>query len=215
MQEYHKINAIFKRDMDLPGKPLIMGDYSDPVFEYLAENDWELTEKIDGTNIRVMISESGDVTFGGKTDNASIPAPLVKRLQERFLPQIKILHELFPEGACLYGEGFGAKIQNGGNYGSSQDFVLFDVKVSSWWLHHKAVEQIAEQLGLMVVPVVGRGTLEHAINLVRSGLKSAWGDFLAEGVIAKPLIGLFARSGQRIITKIKHRDFPSVINQVI
>lgn len=50
MREYHKIDTLYKRDMDSPRKPLIIGDWSQPVFGYLADNQWEFTEKVDGTN---------------------------------------------------------------------------------------------------------------------------------------------------------------------
>src|SRR6266853_4557498 len=154
MQEYPKIDTCFKRDPENL-KRLIEGDWANPAFGYLANNRWVFTEKVDGTNIRVIIphknadfdpyNESSAlerrVAFGGKTDNASIPATLVTHLQNKFLPMSEKLYEMFPDGACLYGEGYGAKIQKGGgNYRSDQSFVLFDVLVYElandryWWL---------------------------------------------------------------------------------
>ena len=208
MKEYHKINTIFKRDMNSPRKTLILGDWSEPEFEYLAENRWEFTEKVDGTNIRVMIV-NGAVTFGGKTDNAAIPSPLVKRLQERFLPQTDALLAAFPDGGCLYGEGYGAKIQNGGNYRADQDFVLFDVRVGEFWLRRPSIEDVAEKFGLDVVPVIGFGTLADAVQQARESIISRWGRFPAEGIVARPACELLTRSGHRIICKIKTRDFQS------
>lgn len=207
MREYPKIDSVFKRDMSHPKKQLILGSYSNDVFAYLTNNEWIFTEKVDGTNIRVMCVNDA-VTFGGRTDNASLPAPLVKRLEERFHTQREKIAELFPESACLYGEGYGAKIQKGGgNYRSDQDFVLFDVKVGDWWLQRDAVESIAYSLGLNVVPIVGQGTLHQAVEFVKNGFNSVWGGFLAEGIVARPSVELKMRSGQRIITKLKHCDF--------
>jgi hypothetical protein len=60
MTEYPKINAPFHRDMDRPGHPLIVGRWSEPEFEYLKDCQWEFTEKVDGTNIRIVIIISGD-----------------------------------------------------------------------------------------------------------------------------------------------------------
>ncbi len=206
MIEYHKIQTVFKRDEATKFKTLLEGDYSLPEFGYLANNEWVFTEKVDGTNIRVMVN--GGVTFGGKTDAASIPAFLVERLQQRFLTQAERLAEMFPDGGCLYGEGYGAKIQKGGgNYRADQDFVLFDVKVGDWWLQREAVEDVAAKLGLDVVPIIGRGTLGQMVEATRAGFKSLWGDFPAEGIVARPATELKTRSGHRIITKIKHRDF--------
>ena len=205
MSEYHKINSIFKRDRTT--NRLIEGDWSTPEFEYLSDNLWEFTEKVDGTNIRVVFHD-GTITFGGRTDAAQIPAQLVGRLNERFLPQVSVLSEGFPDGCVLYGEGYGAKIQKGGgNYRQDQDFVLFDVRCGRWWLKREDVEDVAAKLALDVVPVIGSGTLKEAVELARAGIRSTWGEFEAEGIVARPKVDLQNRGGQRIIAKIKCRDF--------
>ena len=205
MKEYHKIQTVFKRNPDTKFKRLIEGDYSLPVFEYLQRNPWVFTEKVDGTNIRVMVN--GGVSFGGKTDNASIPSALVERLRTIFDPQQDAMRQMFPDGACLYGEGYGAKIQNGGNYSPSQEFVLFDVKIGQWWLERPNVEDIAAKLGVRTVPIIGEGTLLEMVEMAKQGIRSQWGDFQAEGIVARPKCELATRNGERIITKIKTRDF--------
>lgn len=208
--EYHKIDTVFKRDPATKHKTLLIGQYSRPEFEYLAGNKWVFTEKVDGTNIRVVVDPTSpdSVRFGGKTDNAQIPAELVNRLNERFLPQRDRLVAAFPSGAVLYGEGYGAKIQSGGLYRPDQDFVLFDVRVGNWWLTRDAVVEIAAQFALDVVPVIGTGTLHDMIELVGGGhLLSEWGRFMAEGVVARPVVELRARNGDRVITKLKAKDF--------
>jgi len=208
MSEYHKIQTVFKRDPATKYKTLLEGDYSLPEFEYLAHNKWVFTEKVDGTNIRVYF-RNGKITFGGRTDQAQIPAALVERLNERFLPQLERFTDIFNDTeACLYGEGYGAKIQKGGgNYRPDQDFVLFDVKVGDWWLQRPDVEGVAEQMGLDVVPVVGEGSLLEMVEHAKAGITSTWGDFQAEGYVARPATELKTRAGHRLITKIKCRDF--------
>lgn len=208
MSEYHKIQSIYKRDMSSKRKTLIEGIWTLPEFEYLAGNVWTFTEKVDGTNIRVIF-KAGGITFGGRTEDAQIPAQLVGRLNERFLPLAEKLAEVFPDGAAvLYGEGYGAKIQRGGgNYRADQDFVLFDVRVGQWWLQRADVHDVAQKLGIDVVPVIGEGTLYDAVAWAKRGIRSAWGDFEAEGIVARPRTELMARSGQRLIAKIKCRDF--------
>lgn len=107
-----------------------------------------------------------------------------------------------------FGEGYGAKIQKGGgNYSETQEFVLFDVKVGEWYLKREDVEDVADKFSLRVVPIVARGNLQTGVDIVKAGLKSQWGDFTAEGLIAKPITDLFNRKGERILTKIKHEDF--------
>lgn len=207
MQEYHKIDTVFKRDLATNHKTLIDGDYAHDAFAYLANNEWVFTEKVDGTNIRVII-DNGKITFGGKTDAAQIPALLVAKLNERFLPQADALAAAFPDGGCLYGEGYGARIQkSGGRYRPDQDFVLFDVRVGEWWLERANIEDVAGKFGLDVVPIIGRGTLAQMVDRAKSGIKSTWGDFAAEGIVARPSVELRSRNGARIITKIKSKDF--------
>lgn len=207
MKEYHKIQTVFKRDPATNHKTLLLWDFSLPEFDYLQSNAWVFTEKVDGTNIRVMISD-GKISFGGKTDNASISATLTDRLGVRFHPQRDRLLEMFPEGGCLYGEGYGPKIQKGGgNYRADQDFVLFDVKVGEWWLQREATEDVGAKLGLDTVPIIGSGRLVDMVERVQAGFKSTWGDFNAEGIVARPATELRTRNGERLITKLKHKDF--------
>ena len=80
--EYTKIPNIFKREEHGNNK-LIEGDYSTPELEYLANVPWVWTEKVDGTNIRV-VWDGHSVSFGGRTDKAQIPAHLVNKLNELF-----------------------------------------------------------------------------------------------------------------------------------
>jgi len=216
MKEYHKIQTVFKRDPETKFKTLLEGNFALPEFEYLKNNEWIFTEKVDGTNIRIKCApyqEDGKaygITFGGKTDRAQIPGFLVENLIQLFHNDDTrcIIAEMFSEGACLYGEGYGAKIQKGGgNYRQDQSFVLFDVKIGDWWLQRKDIESISIGLGLDIVPIVGTGTLFDMVEQTRGGFNSTWGNFRAEGMVARPVVELKARNGSRIITKIKYKDF--------
>ena len=90
---------------------------------------------------------------------------------------------------CLYGEGYGARIQGGGNYNpNGVDFVLFDILIGEWWLQRKDVEDVATKLGITVVPIIGIGTLIEAVARVKQGFNSTWGNFSAEGIVVKPVV---------------------------
>ncbi len=207
MSEYHKIQTVFKRDPDTKFKTLLDGQYSIPEFKYLEDNEWVFTEKVDGTNIRVIF-DGKNITFGGKTDRAQIPANLVNALNNKFNPQIDKMREMFEDGCVLYGEGYGAKIQKGGgNYRQDQDFVLFDVRVGDYWLERNNVINIALDLNLDDAPILGVGSLSDMIEITKAGFNSRWGDFQAEGIVARPSTELQTRGGQRIITKLKTKDF--------
>lgn len=209
MKEYHKIKTVYNRDPETKFKTLLVGQYSIPEFEYLASNIWVFTEKVDGTNIRISIVDD-KLVIGGRTDRASIPTFLLSVITELLTPK-KIIEVMGNDGEdfCLYGEGYGAKIQKGGgNYKSDgTDFVLFDVRVGDWWLKREDVIDIAAKLGIQVVPTIGEGTLYNMVEVVQTGITSRWGDFIAEGIVARPKIELIARNKNRIITKIKTKDF--------
>jgi len=210
MNEYHKIQTVFLRDPATNFKTLLEGQYAEPAFDYLANCWWMFTEKVDGTNIRVMW-DGERVTFGGKTNDAQIPVHLLARLTELF-PSER-LRSVFDCGdVCLYGEGFGAKIQKGGGRYKADggDFILFDVKVGGVWLERPNVSDIAEKCGVPIVPIVRLGTLPEAIQMVRDGFKStisADSGLNAEGLVMRPVVNLFDRLGRRIITKVKAKDF--------
>ena len=84
MHKYHKIQSVYKRDPDNNFKTFL-DEYSTPEIEYLADCQWDFTEKIDGTNIRVGWGwEDGIVSIGGRTDEAQIPTFLLSKLHQLF-----------------------------------------------------------------------------------------------------------------------------------
>ncbi len=209
MKQYHKIQTTFKRDPENKFKTLLCNDYSRPEFEYLKNNKWVFTEKVDGMTVVVAWNGFG-MKFGGKSEDAQIPTPLLNNLNETFFIQKDKFIEIFgDDNVCLYGEGYGGKIRKAGQtYGVEQRFVLFDVKIGEWWLQRESIVDISDKLNLDVVPIVGHGTLGDLLDLCKSGFESTWGDFIAEGAVARPSTELVARNGQRIITKLKYKDFP-------
>lgn len=209
MIEYPKIQSIFKRDEKT--HKFIEGLWSLPEFEYLKNNLWLWTEKVDGTNVRIEWDVNpleNKLNFGGKTDNAQMSIFLFKRLQEIFT-EGRFAMPYSDISMTLYGEGYGAKIQKGGgNYiPNGVDFVLFDVMINGYWLERKNIEDIALKLGIKVVPILNTGTLLDAINFTKEGFKSYWGDFIAEGMVLKPLVELKNKKSERVITKMKYKDF--------
>lgn len=210
--KYHKILSVYKRDMANKGRFMI-GDWSTSELKYLKDNQWVFTEKVDGTNIRIMWNGK-DVVYAGRSNNAQLHVPLIYKLDEMFkvLPQRKKFEEIFGTDeidVVLYGEGYGARIQKGGgNYNpDGVNFVLFDVAINRLYLERENVEDIANKLGIKVVPIIGHGTLNEAIEFTKKGFKSQWGDFIAEGIVARPRTELLTRRGERIITKVKYKDF--------
>jgi hypothetical protein len=210
MTRYHKIQSVYKRDPATNHKTFLDGVWSLPEFGYLAKNPWCFTEKVDGTNIRVMWNSiTKRVTIGGKSDAAQLPGRLNQKLTADIPRLVAAFDVDFAQtDVCLYGEGYGAGIQKGGGYGEGQNYVGFDVRIGDYWLDREGVEEVHESLGLETVPVRGYGSLYDAIESVRGGFSSRWGEFPAEGLVCRPTQELMTRHGDRVITKIKHKDFP-------
>ena len=207
MEQYHKIQTVYLRDPETKWRTLLEGEYAKPEFRYLKDCKWQFTEKIDGTNIRVIVEPMGEgIIFKGKSDRAQIPPFLLDKLIETFRVDD---FSGFENGMTLYGEGFGKKIQKGGgNYiPDGVGFTLFDVKIGHTWLQRPDVVEIAARFSLPVVPVVGFGTLDDMVDTVKRRLDSFYGPFTMEGLVARPVVELKDRGGHRIITKLKCKDF--------
>jgi len=203
MQKYHKINSIYKRAED--GR-FLAGQFSRPEFEYLYNNHWIWTEKVDGTNIRIAPDGDGGIRVGGRTDNAQIPAKLLEAINGLELGP-KFQEHFTGIEVCLYGEGYGAGIQKGGNYRQDQGFVLFDVKIGIFWLSREDVDDVADKLGIHAVPTLLQRNMAWAEGVARQGFGSTWGAFPAEGMVGTPAVPLFNRQGKRVIVKLKTKDY--------
>jgi hypothetical protein len=234
MTEYHKINSLQKRHTEGPLKGRFTGEWCDQIYEYLQHNHWYCREKVDGTNIRIHVQSDPEqvashttnplkITIAGRTDNAQIPGPLIKRLygivgvlspvdgmvnpDQTFNNFRNVFNDKsLGTGITLYGEGFGAGIQKGGAYGPV-DFILFDVKIGDFWLSEGAITGIADALGLRRVPYEIM-TLASAISVVSNHeLESSLKEGEAEGYVCVPAVPLQDKWGQRVIVKVKGVDF--------
>lgn len=209
MQTYNKIDTIFERDEKT--KKLINGKFRNETVEFCKDLTWQFTEKVDGTNIRVYW-DGHRVEFGGRTENAQIPAPLVNRLNELFGGDVneQLFEQKFGENeVILFGEGYGPKIQNGGSYRDDVDFIMFDVMINGNYQTRESVEDIARYFNVSIVPIVAEGPLSTGIDYVMTHKYStiAQNGAELEGVVARPKMELKDRTGKRLIVKIKIKDF--------
>ena len=208
MKEYEKIETIFVRDEKT--KKLNENIYRNETIEFLKDIEWEFTEKIDGTNIRI-IWDGHKVSYYGRTDKAQIPTQLMNKLIELFGGNIN--EEMFEQkfGATpvmLIGEGYGAKIQKGGgDYRQDNNFILFDVCINNKYLSRDNVNDIANYFGIESVPVIFSGNLQKGIDFVKTKPNSTIGTAKMEGLVARPKVELYDKNGNRLIVKIKVCDF--------
>jgi hypothetical protein len=224
---YPKIETLFDRKEDFSVDTTKLRR---PEFGLI--NQWLVTEKVDGTNIRLIFAgEPSDqgltYSIAGRTDNSQFDQRLWNMLDElckKIRPEVGLtMQEHGLEDFVLYGEGYGAKIQSGGWYRDDQGFTLFDVKAGSSWLSDEGVSDTASRLGLNRVPLLAPPgleeglptdrlwwTLHEIIHDVSIGMRSRVAfveERTMEGIVARPPVPLFDRRGQRVIFKLKGKDF--------
>lgn len=214
--DYHKIDSLYKRDKK--GK-IIINDYSKKEFEFLKDIIWIATEKVDGTNIHFDLITDSDsnvtnITINGRTDKAEIPDYLLNQLESVKDKLIKT--KVFKPNSKIqiFGEGYGNKIQDGSCYSDTQKFIVFDIVIigenKKWYLDRDTVQRITEEIGLDIVPVIFIDTLSEIENYVKYGIGSMVAEndnVMAEGVVCVPSVPLFDNKGERIIVKIKTKDY--------
>ena len=210
MNKYTKIETLFERDMK-GSKKLIEGKFRNETVEFLKNNEWICTEKIDGTNIGI-VWDGHSVSYQGRTERAQIPAHLMNKLIEMFggNENEELFEQKFGENkVILFGEGYGAKIQKGGLYRSDVLFILFDVYLpeQDLWLNRESIEDIAKSFNIDVVPIILKETIQDAIDYVKTKPKSTIGTANMEGLVCKPKVDVLDRRGNRVIVKVKVCDF--------
>jgi hypothetical protein len=227
--EYPKIDTLYDRD----GKRFVNVkrlSLRRPEFGMIKR--WSLTEKIHGMNTRITLFDNGEVVYGGKTDEAKMPSELLEYLKKIFTSEkmkstFWLPNRRIPKSATMYGEGYGPGIVPGsGIYRSDVAFRLFDCLIidedNNWWLERYSLEDIARKLGIKCVPLLGViNFLPHSVDEIRQIFidhrnrmviveDGGQVEFASEGegVVAKTYPELlFNRKGERIMWKLKIKDF--------
>ena len=212
MIEYPKIETLYDRNEKT--HKVIPSQLRLPEFGNIKS--WRVTEKIDGTNVRISFTPPGKIIFSGRTDNAQMPVKLLDHLLQVFT--VDKLSAVFQEAETevrLFGEGYGEKIQNGGNYRAGISFRLFDVLIGGWWLEPDSLVVIAGGLGIETVPYVAQigslpETRDDLLGIIQSSHVATLEkgqEYQAEGIVARTYPLLLTRSGKRLMWKLKFRDF--------
>lgn len=223
--EYPKTSNLFLRDPD-DIKKLVVGTLDEETEPFAQVGKWHLTEKIDGTNIRLCLNygEGSAVKVLGRSDNANLPGK-GDRFVESALPSITAtdmemaLREIDPEGYAsgmiVYGEGFGPGIQKGGGaYSDHMEFAAFDVLTLAQdreplWRSWRDVVTVCDVLGLNTVPVLSDAAdIEQITSFVQQAPRSLLNDHeaLMEGVVARTDPYLYTSRGRRVKFKLKVAD---------
>jgi hypothetical protein len=228
---YPKIETLFDRDE----KTFRVDEERLRMPEFDLIKYWKVTEKVDGTNVRIHLRAGYNtlekmnpgpsvdirprVEFGGRTENAQMPTRLLTYLQQEFTAERFFKAFRMDDEVVLFGEGYGGKIQKGGNYRPDEYFRLIDVYVRGgeekwWWLKEDDVWDVAGKMELAIVPTLSTGmTIQEIVDMVKNGANSVVAaadsgiSYQQEGIVARTEPLLFTRSGERLMWKLKTRDF--------
>ena len=114
------------------------------------------------------------------------------------------------QDVVLFGEGYGPKIQKGGGlYRDDVGFILFDAYIGGWWVLRDSIEDIASDIGIECVPLIGMFGIDEAVKYVQSKPNSliAKKTKLMEGVVARSYPLMLFRNGDPLMWKLKARDY--------
>jgi len=204
---YHKIDTLWEFDNET--KKHIAGKFKNPYVELLKDNVWLFTEKLDGTNFRIMW-DGYNISYAGRTNKAEFSKKQKEFIETELVNESleNLIEQMFGEKeVIIYGELFGGDIQTKAGYNrDNYQFKLFDIMVGGVYLEHHNMVDVANNLGLGHAPLVVVGTIEDAINYVKNTETSVFCDAVLEGVVGRPKGDFYTRQGKRIIVKIKKRD---------
>lgn len=180
----------------------------DPRVAELLDGPWQFTEQVPGCHVRVLW-DGERVRFRGEVDGARLPARVRERLYNVFhWERAKRLFGRFGQRPmALHLIGHGGRLPDGDRYGNDVAFVLLDVAVERSWLPRAQAERIAEHFGVPVVPLLLDGvSLAAGVHEVPRGVRSRFGDFIAEGLIGTTVAGDGGRVAARLLTEELSQD---------
>lgn len=165
-------------------------------------------EKIHGTSTHIKFNGSELSFFSGGMKQETFESIFNKKeLFENFL---KLGHL----DIVVYGEGYGSKQQGmSKTYGKDAKFIAFDVKIGDVWLDVEDAMSVAEKLNLEFVYVdkiyaieeyINEAMLKPSMQAIRNGMGL---DKISEGVVLRPLVECYKKTGERIIVKHKNPLF--------
>lgn len=119
----------------------------------------------------------------------------------------------------IYGEYFGCGVQkDGGRYiQNGNDFLVFDIEAQGWWVPKDIRDAWCKGLGLKQVPFIGIDTITNFEKMVMEGFETKVEgvkdpSLIEEGIVCRPVIPVKNEHGNRIIVKIKYRDYKEWAN---
>ncbi len=212
--KFSKFSSPFKKDDKYLNTPELSQE--------LPIGNWIKTEKIDGTNIRIILTkpdEEGnrEVLIGSrklilnKEDKGS--KQYLDCLREVNLNKIKEYFADVNSTVIIYGEGYGAGVQKGGIYAKEKNYRVFDIRIGTAYQDFEYVKKVCIDNQLNIVPVfsdVDEITYKECLESLRhfdETLINEGDGGVPEGLVYKFEPVLLNKYGERLIFKIKRKDF--------
>jgi hypothetical protein len=113
----------------------------------------------------------------------------------------------------IYGEGYGAGIQRGGIYSKNKDYRVFDVRIGNAYHDYEFVEKFCIDCQLNIVPLLGEvreityGECITSLEKFKDTLINEGTGGNPEGIVYKFEPVLLNKYGERLIFKVKKKDF--------
>ena len=221
--KYSKYSSPFKKDEKFKN--------TIETSQILPVGRWIKTEKIDGTNIRIIITKSDNdgnrIVYVGSRKLILNPKDKTSNQYMDCLNDINFnkLKEYFEEidsTIIIYGEGYGSGVQKGGIYSSKKNYRVFDIRIGNAYQDFEYIEKVCIDNQLNIVPVIGEvreityGECITSLDKFKETLIKEGDGGIPEGIVYKFEPVLLNKYGERLIFKVKFKDFEtSTLNKTI
>lgn len=212
--KFSKFSSPFKKDDNFFNLPELSQE--------LPKGRWILTEKIDGTNIRIILTKLDDE---GNRDIYVGSRKLILNLDDKqskvytdCIKEVNLnkLKEYFKDvnsTVIIYGEGYGAGIQKGGIYSKEKNFRVFDIRIGEAYQDFEYVQKVCVDNQLNLVPIIDEVEIISYVDCIAQ-LKQFQETLIKEGDGGKPegIVYKFEpvllnKYKERLIFKVKFKDF--------
>lgn len=201
-EAYHHIEAptVLTRKDGKYAKKRSMTKFSSEEFRLLNKNFWYAKRKYDGTNMRIYW-DGNRAVWNGKT-NKFTPTKEIAECMDNLISE-EVFEEVFGrKEVMIFGELMGEGIQGNELGIKGLKLIVFDIKIGGIWLQPEDILAISENMGLEACDFVGFGSLEQLIQRIHDGFYRGY-----EGIVVEPAGRFRDCKGNRIICKIKNRDY--------
>lgn len=182
--------------------------YCHPLVALLAQTEWNVRRKLNGQNIRIYW-DGNQALWNGKTDDFSCDTDFTNYMNNTFIEELFEEHFGRDKQVYIFAEKMGPKTQGNELQLDEEQVIIYDVCINGYWLDRHAVECVAEYFKVKTCyDYMGPNLLNRTwmltdiIRMVATGKIKDW-----EGIVATPKVECQDREGQRVIVKVKNKDY--------